>query len=360
MPTAAQPPPPKGTTTFTGMDDILVPTPIAPSKIKSETHPFRVLSNNANDVLESATRVYVTSENFDTPTSTISLAESWIARHSGLKSRFKLLSLNATASTLAKTVTDDSGKDFSPPYNLTFETQGAENFPGTTGDHSYSKRNRQTFFLLPVTSAQIFTTRVVRNVQYLDGFPQFDEQYKHFINTLKREVATQESKLSGNSAHTRRYYTAYFSFEIFLPAADEGNHWYINQSSQRTDVWHTKTGDVDVNMGVVSGYNFDPAQENKRIKENAKGLVSHLPGLVASMVGGNSKSKLTYIEVPFGSQLIYGHTDDDGYDTEVDLTSAYKKGKKFHLYIRAPSATVAPMLPDLYKWLAQFRVMEGG
>ena len=112
-------------------------------------------------------------------------------------------------------------------------------------------------------------------------------------------------------------------------------------------------------MGVVSGYNFDPAQENKRIKENAKGLVSHLPGLVASMVGGNSKSKLTYIEVPFGSQLIYGHTDDDGYDTEVDLTSAYKKGKKFHLYIRAPSATVAPMLPDLYKWLAQFRVMEG-
>ena len=70
------------------------------------------------------------------------------------------------------------------------------------------------------------------------------------------------------------------------------------------------------------------------------------------------KSKLTYIEVPFGSQFIYGHADDGGLETEVVLESAYKTGKKFRLYIRAKSAAVSALLPLLYEWLAQFKILQ--
>ena len=111
-------------------------------------------------------------------------------------------------------------------------------------------------------------------------------------------------------------------------------------------------------MGVVSGYDFDPVQENHKLKEDAKALVKKLPGLVKSMGEKEFTSKLTYIEVPFGSQHIYGHTDDGGSETEVVLESAYKTGKKFRLYVRAKSSAVSALLPPLYDWLAQFKILQ--
>jgi len=351
--------PPIAAAGYTGMDDVLIPAPAVPAKIISELYPFRALGRGVNNDREGSD-VYITSESFDTPTSTPTLADLWVARHSDPKSKFRPIKRNAVNSIAAPPVLDDKGAVYSPVYMLTMESQGAQGESGKTMQyHDYDDRYRQMFHFLPVSPTQIFTARIVREVQYFEGFPQFEPQYQHFLATLKRDTATPQSTLKGSKPHSRRFYTAFFSFEILVSEKDDGNEWLINKdSSQRTDVWHTKAGDVDVNMGVVSGYDFDPARENKRLKENAKGLVSNLPGLVNSMAGGKFKSKLTYIEVPFGSQLIYGHTDDDGYDTEVDLTTAYKTGKKFHLYIRAKSSIVAPMLPELYKWLAQFRIIE--
>ena len=40
------------------------------------------------------------------------------------------------------------------------------------------------------------------------------------------------------------------------------------------------------------------------------------------------------------------------------VESAYKTGKKFRLYIRAKSAAVSALLPLLYEWLAQFKVLQ--
>ena len=70
------------------------------------------------------------------------------------------------------------------------------------------------------------------------------------------------------------------------------------------------------------------------------------------------KLQLAYIEVPFGSQHIYGHVDDGGSETEVVFESAYKTGKKFRLYVRAKSAAVSALLPLLYDWLAQFKILQ--
>ncbi len=361
MPSAAQATKSMHAAAYTGMDDVLIPRPVIAMGVKWELYPLDVISSGgADDDIEVTTKMYITSESFDKPTLTSTLADHWIARHSGAQSKLKLIVREPLNLKSVPPVLDELGKWISPVYSLEIDSQGAQDQSGKTMQHhDYDDHYRQYFHFLPVTASQIVTARVVRETQYFQGFPQFESQYQHFLATLKRETATQQSTLKGSKLRTRRFYTAFFSFEIFTSEQDDGNEWLINKdSSQRTDVWHTKAGDVDVNMGVVSGYGFDPAQENKRLKENAKGLVSSLPGLISSMDGGKFRSKLVYIEVPFGSKSIYGHTDDDGFETEVDLTSAYKKGKKFHLYIRAPSATVAPMLPELYKWLAQFRIME--
>lgn len=353
-----QAPAPSG---YTGMDDVLIPTPSVPSIIQSESFPLSVISSSGgDDDIETATRVYITSESFEAPTSTLNLAERWITRHSEPKSKFQLLSRMAVESQAVPAVLDEKGKVFSPPYTLVFESNGAENYPGSMGDHSYTKRNRQMFYLLPVSNQHIFTARVVRRVQYLEGYPQFEVQYEHFLATLKRDTATPQSTLKGSKPRTRRFYTAHFSFEIFTRDEHGGNQWLINKtSSQRSDVWHTPNGDITINMGIVSGYDFDPVRENHKLKEDAKALVKKLPGLVKSMGEEEFKSKLTYIEKPFGPQLIYGHADDGGLETEVILESAYKTGKKFRLYIRAKSTAVSALLPQLYTWLAQFKILQG-
>ncbi len=342
---------------YTGMDDVLIPTPRVASTIKSETYPFRALGTGTNNATEGSD-VYITSAFFDAPTSTVELADRWIARHFDPKSKFQLLSRTAVESHAVSAVLDEKGKIFSSPYTLAFESQGAEDYPGTMGDHSYTKRNRQMFYFLPVSARHIFTARVVRRVQYFEGFPQFESQYNHFLDTLKRVTATPQSILHGSKPLTRRFYTAYFSFEIYLPEPDTGNQWYINHSSQRTDVWHTQDGDITINMGVVSGYDFDPVSENHKLKEDAKALVKKLPALVKSMGEKEFNSKLTYIETPFGAQSIYGHADDGGSVTEVVLESAYKTGKKFRLYIRDKSTVVSALLPQLYAWLSQFKILQ--
>ena len=348
--------PPAG---YTGMDDVLIPTPTVPFTIKTETYPFSVLSvGGVPKDVETTTTVYVTSEAFETPTSTPELAERWITRHSDPKSKFQLLSRMAVASSVPA-VLDEKGKVFSSPYSLVFESQTAQGSSGKPmKHHDYDDHYRQMFYFLPVSANHIFTARVVREVQYFEGFPQFEPQYEHFLATLRRDTATPQSTLKGSKQLTRRFYTAYFSFEIYLPEPDTGNQWKIDHSSQRSDIWHTQNGDITVNMGVVSGYDFAPVSENHKLKEDAKALVKKLPGLVKSMGEKEFKSKLTYIEVPFGSQFIYGHADDGGLETEVILESAYKTGKKFCLYLRDKSTVVTALLPQLYAWLAQFKILQ--
>ncbi|MBI3774099.1 MAG: hypothetical protein HY273_00855 [Gammaproteobacteria bacterium] len=359
-PTQSQTPPqpPVG---YTGMDDVLIPTPAVPVTIQSEMYPLDVVSSGGvDDDVETTTMVYITSESFIAPTSTQDLAERWITRHSDQKSKFHLLSHTAVESRAIPTVLDEKGKVFSPPYTLIFESHGAVDYPWDGLTKYYDKdRYRQMFYFLPVSANQIVTARVVREVKYFEGFPQFESQYEHFLATLKRDVATPQSTFKGSIPRTRRFYTAYFSFEIFLREADGGNQWLINKtSSQRSDVWHTQDGDVTINMGIVSGYDFDPVSENHKLKEDAKALVKKLPALVKSMGEKEFKSKLTYIETPFGTQSIYGHTDDGGLETEVVLEGAYKTGKKFRVYIKDKSTAVSALLPQLYAWLAQFRVLQ--
>ena len=357
-PTQPQPPSQPGAG-YTGMDDVLIPTPPRASTMLSETYPFKVLSaGGVNNRPETGTRVYVTSTFFKAPTSTLAWADQWVTRHSNPKSKFQLLTRTAVEAKATPAVLNEKGKVFSPPYTLTFETQGAKDHSGTAGDDDYDDHYRQMFYFLPVSENNIVTVRAVRRVQYFEGYPQFESQYEHFLATLKRDTATQQSTLKGSKPLTRRFYTGYFSFEIYLPEPDTGNQWYINHSSQRSDVWHTNDGDITINMGVVSGYDFDPVQENHKLKEDAKALVKKLPALVKSMGETEFKSKLTYIEVPFGSQFIYGHADDGGLETEVILESAYKTGKKFRLYLRDKSTVVSALLPQLYTWLSRFKILQ--
>ncbi|MBI3776035.1 MAG: hypothetical protein HY273_10870, partial [Gammaproteobacteria bacterium] len=354
--------PPQSPSGYTGMDDVLIPAPPVVTTIKSETYPLDVLSvGGVNKRPEPGVMVYVTSMSFDTPTSTVTLADRWITRHSEPKSKFQLLSRTAVESQTIPTVLDEKGNVFSAPYMLAFETQGAKDFSGAAGNDDYDDRYRQMFYFMPVSASHIVTTRAVRRVQYfVESYPQFEPQYEHFLTTLKRDTATPQSTLAGSKPLTRRFYTAYFSFEIYQPEKPGGgNQWLINEtSSQRSDVWHTQDGDVTVNMGIVSGYDFDPVSENHKLKEDAKALVKKLPALVKSMGEKEFKSKLTYIEVPFGSQFIYGHADNGGSVTEVVLESAYKTGKKFRLYIRDKSTVVTALLPQLNAWLAQFKILQ--
>ncbi len=192
MPTPAQPQSsPQHPAGYTGMDDMLIPTPAVPVTIKSETFPFDALSRNPS-ARESSTMVYITSKFFDAPTSTLSLADQWITRHSGPKTKFQLLSRTAVDSSTVPPVLDEKGNMFSPPYMLTFESMGAEDYPGTQrplDDNHF----RQMIYFLPVSAQHIVTARVLREVKYFEGFPQFEAQYEHFHDTLKRDTATPQS-----------------------------------------------------------------------------------------------------------------------------------------------------------------------
>lgn len=363
MPTPAQPQSstqaPVG---YNGMDDVLIATPPVSSIIKSETYPFSALSKNADGDRESGTRVYITSESFDTPTSTLVLAERWITRHSDPKSKFWLLSRTAVESLTVPAILDEKGKVFSPPYTLVFESMGAEDYPVPPRPHD-GEHNRQMFYFFPVSANHIFTARVVREVKYFEGYPQFEAQYQHFLDTLKRDTATLQSTLQGSKPRTRRFYTANFSFEIFLREKDGGNQWLINKSSsKRTDLWHTPEGGITVGMGVISGYDFEVARKNQRLMEDAKGLVKNLPGVVKEMDPKAYVSKLKYLELPFAGGVIYGHAEEDAADRggkiAWKLDIAYKTGKQLSLLISGPTAAMHAHEKDILAWLSQFKILQ--
>lgn len=351
-------------TSYTGMDDVLIPTPSMPVTVQSETYPFSVISSGGVDnEVETTTMVYVTSESFEAPTSTPDLADRWIARHSGPKSKFQLLSRTSVESQSVPAVLDEKGKLFSPPYTLVLERQAEKDPDGSVYAPDYDTRYRLMFYFLPVSIKQIFTVRVVREVQYFEGYPQFEPQYEHFLATLKRDTATPQSTLQGGKPHTRRFYTANFSFEIFLREKDGGNQWLINKSSsKRTDLWHTPEGDITVGMGVISGYDFEVARKNQRLMEDAKGLVKNLPGVVKEMDPKAYVSKLKYLELPFAGGVIYGHAEEDAADRggkiAWKLHVAYKTGKQLSLLISGPAAAMHAHEKDLLAWLSQFKILQ--
>ncbi len=362
MPTPTLPPspPPAG---YTGMDDVLIPVPSLPMTIHSEIYPLSVISSGgADDDVETTTMVYITSESFKAPMSSPDLAERWITRHADPKSKFKLLSRSPVASSAAiPAVLDDKGKLFSPPYMLTFESQAAQGeTDNPMADHgNYNDRYRQMFYFLPVTAQHIVTARVVREVQYFEGFPQFEPQYEHFLATLKRDTITPQSTLKGSKPLTRRFYTAYFSFEIYLPEKYKGgNQWGINHSAKRTDLWHTPQGDIVVGYELISGYDFEVEQENHKLMGDAKGLVKNLPGVVKSMDPDAYVSNYTYLETRFADRVIYGYAKARDEVVVWKLDVAYKTGKQFSLSISAPPATLKAHEQAIYAWLAQFRILQ--
>ena len=359
MPTTAPPPPPAG---YTGMDDVLIPTPSLPMTIQSETFPLSVISSGGvDDDVETTTMVYVTSESFKNPMSTPDLAERWITRHADPKSKFKLLSRAAVESSSAiPTVLDDKGKVFSPPYMLTFESQAAQGEAGNPlADHgNYNDRYRQMLYLLPVSANHIVTARVVREVQYFDGFPQFEPQYEHFLATLKRDTATPQSTLKGSKPRTRRFYTAHFSFEIFLREADGGNQWLINKTSaKRSDLWHTPQGDIAVGYQLISGWDFEVGSKNQRLLGDAKGLVKNLRSVVKDINPEATVADLKYLQPKWGALELFGHREEDEFTISIQLAGAYKTGKQFNIGFEGPPAAMQAHEQAIYAWLAQFKVL---
>ena len=347
------------------MDDVLIPAPTVPFTIQSEAYPLDVISvGGVNNRPEPSTMMYITSEFFKAPTSTLTLADRWIARHSGPKSKFQLLSRTVVESQAIPPVKDEKGKVFSPPHMLAFETQGAKDHSATTGDDDYDDHYRQMFYFLPVSANHIVTARAVRRVQFFEGYPQFEPQYEHFLATLKRDTATPQSTLKGSRPLSRRFYTAYFSFEIYMPENSKGgNQWLINKSSSgRTDLWHTPEGDITVGMGVISGYDFDVTRKNQRLMGDAKGLVKNLASVVKDMNPDAYVPKLKYLELPFADRVIYGHAKEDAADRggkiAWKLDAAYKTGKQLSLLISGPTAAMHAHEKDILAWLSQFKILQ--
>lgn len=360
MPTPTSPPspPPAG---YTGMDDVLIPVPAVPMTIQSETYPLTVLSVGGvdNDV-ETGTRVYITSESFKDPISTSDLAERWITRHADPKSKFKLLSRTAVESAVVPLVRDDKDKVFSLPYMLTFESQGAKDHSESMSGYNYDDRYRQMFYFLPVTANHIVTARVVREVQYFEGFPQFQPQYEHFLATLKRDTATPQSTLNGSKPRTRRFYTAYFSFEIYLPEdAMGGNQWLINKTSaKRSDWWHTPEGDIAVGYELISGYDFEVGSKNQRLMGDAKGLVKNLRSVAKEINPDATVADLKYLQPKWGALELFGHREEDESTISIQLAGAYKTGKQFNIGFEGPPAAMRAHEQAIYAWLTQFKVLQ--
>ncbi|NOZ53954.1 MAG: hypothetical protein GXP08_12645 [Gammaproteobacteria bacterium] len=348
---------------YTGMDDVLIPAPSYPYSILSEQYVFRVVGKDENGALELATQVYIASDLFEQTTTTQTQAAGWIAAHSGNKTRRDIVSRSDLTGpeALVPAIANDNGEVISAPYTFTIETQGANHLMSEKlmDDHDDDYRYRQVFRLYPLSAQQIFTVRVVREIQYYNSHPMFAPQYAHFLASLRPEVATPQSSLAGSQALTRRFYSAYFSFEIPTPAEYKGNNqWAPGFLAQRSDDWHLPEGDIAVNIWVKSHHSIDPKRKNAKIRSDMKGLVGNLPGFLKSMDPDESVAEMTYLEVPFGEQLFYGRLKIDESAADMEFQTAYKKGKSLEISFSSSTAIIKQYQQAIFAWLSQIQILK--
>jgi len=350
---------------YTGMDDILIPIPTHPVTITSERFPFAVVGTDANDDIELATNVYVTSDYFEQPTSTSAFADQWIQTHSNQKSNMKLLTRSEITgqNAVVNPIRHESDNFTSTAYTFTLESHGVQHLTGKTIlYHDYDDRYRQIFTLLPITEYQIFTIRAVRRLPYFKTHPAFTDQYEHFLASLQPAPATLQSTLVGSKPLTRRFYTAHTSFEIPIPAdADGNNQWLIEHAAKRSEKWQLPEGDIVLTYELISGYDFLPKHENAKLKSDIKGMVDNLPGFVTSMNPDATAPILRYIEVPFGDFALYGRYKqkaDISSHASIELNTAYKKGKQLMIRFSGTPALIQQYEPYLLGWVSQIKVMQ--
>jgi len=350
---------------YTGMDDLLIPTPTHPISIKSEWFPFAVVGTDANDEIELATNVYVMGNYFEQPTSTTVLTDQWLQTHSNNEARMELLTRGelTAQNAIVKPIRNDKENFNSTAYTFTLESQGVQYLTGQTIQyHDYDDRYRQIFTLLPVTENQIVTIRAVRRIPYFKTHPAFTGQYEHFLASLRPEKATHQSTLAGSKPLTRRFYTAHFSFEIPIPAdADGNNQWLIDHASKRSDRWRLPEGDIVVTYELISGYDFLPKHENAKLKSDIKGLVDNLPGYLKSTSPEKSVPEMRYIEVPFGDYAMYGRYQQASAESShasIELSTAYKTGKQLVVRFSGTPALIKKYEDTLLAWVTHIKIMQ--
>ena len=355
-------PPPKH---YTGMDDILIPDPGFPFDIRSEYFPFGVVGKDNDGQIEIATQVYIESTLYEQATTTHSLADRWIELHSKNESKLELLGRRELRGNegIVQPIVNDKGEVISAPYTFSIETQGANLFGGhLMKDHRVSSRYRQVFTLLPLSEHHVFTIRAVRRVQYFKSHPMFTEQYKHFLASLRPEVATLQSTLAGSRPLTRRFYTAHFNFDTPIPAEYKGNHqWPIDHASKRSEKWHLPEGELVVIYDLLSGYDFLPEHKNAKLKSDIRGLVNNLPGYLKSIAPEKSVPEMRYIEVPFGDYAMYGRYQQDSATSNyasIELSTAYKKGKTLQVSFSGTPALIKKYEDTLLAWVTHIKIMQ--
>jgi len=349
---------------YTGMGDVLIPAPNYAYSIRSEHFPFGVVGTDKNGNVELATRVYIESDLLEKPTSTLEQAEHWIHAHSGEKSELVVLSRSILTGSdaVVPAVMNEKGEVISAPYTFSIETQGAHYLSGsgnTMNDHSEYHRNRQQFRLYPLSAQQIFTVRTVREAQYFNTHPMFTPQYEHFLSSLRLESATPQTTLAGSKPLTRRFYTTAFSFEIPIPAdADGNNQWVAEFLAKRSDYWHLPEGDISVYIQLISHHAIDPKQKNAKIRSDIKGLVGNLPSFLKSMDPDERPAEMTYLEVPFGDQVFYGHLEIDESAASMEFETAYKKGKVLQVSFSSSTPVIIKYQEAIFTWLSQIRILQ--
>ena len=350
---------------YTGMDDVLIPHPRYPFKILSEHFPFRVVGKDAAGELELGTQVYIESRLFEETTPTQALTDRWIKLHSGDPSKLAFINRGELPAdkAMVPAIVNDKGDIISAPYTFAIETQGANQFSGhIMNEHDEDYRNRQIFQLYPIANNQIFSIRIVREIQYFNSHPMFAKQYKHFLTSLRPEAATRQSTLTGSRPLTRRFYTAYVNFEIPTPAEYKGNNqWPLDFSAKRSEKWQLPEGELVVIYDLQSGYDFLPKHENAKLKSDAKGLVDNLPGVITSINPDATSPLLRYVEVPFGDFALYGRYRQPSATSDyasIELATAYKKGKVLKVSFSGTPALIQQYEPYLLGWVSQIKVMQ--
>ena len=340
----------------TALDDVRIPLPPLPQMSLRETYAFKAIAlDKTGKMPELATRIYITSNSSNSRSPQDHAAE-WIRKtQADPKAQFKLVEQGVVSLSGVPPIRDRDNKVMREPYCLVFESQGARDYPGEAGDHSESKRHIQRFYFLPVSSDEVVTVRTVRRLEYELPNSQFSKQFQHFLNTLKVETATPQSSIAGSGPRLRRYYTAHLSFEIPTGDDDTGNQWSIDHGASYNQRWQSPHGEIQMGIGIISGYDFRVADKNKRLQQIAKDLVANLPGVVKDM--GGEPNRYSYLQKKIGPYEMYGHKGDDGYDTVIELDLAYKTGKQLHLRFGGPTAAINAAEPAIYDWLAKFQFL---
>ncbi len=327
---------------YTGMDDILIPTP--PFELNTQWEAYRfeplVLIDIPNDKLELDVYVYVTPDIKLKGKDLKDIIVQWINnQQSKYGVEFAII------------------KNKSVKVNNYSGTYLEYTAPGYDDNRSSSKRFIERIYFLQVASQQIASFRLIRHIDD-DLKTQLLDQWQAFINSIKfQQPDPHRQNTVPVSSGQKRYFSHNLYFEIPRGLPNGLNKWRNKQNAERLDTWKTPDGDIKVKYKISAGYDFSVESGNSNIKTEKQGMASNATAILKNM-NPDYDTEHEYLEAGFAKdRKIFGYIEKNATHTGLVMEVAYKHGRTISIKVDGQTTAMEKNHDLILKWLPQFVIL---